>query len=317
LFDKAQTTLVQFPEGVGGTYTIPDGVTSIADQAFYYCAGLTNITLSADVTNLGSCVFCDCYILSTITVDADNPVFSSLGGVLFDKQQTTLIMFPCGRGGSYAIPAGVTSIGDSAFQWCQSLTAVTIPVGVTNIGNGAFNSDYYLASITMPPGVINIGSSAFQSCIELTTVIIPASVLSIGTTAFQDCQSLDSVYFLGNAPTLGVLPFGSVGMPVWVYPTCYYLPGTTNWGPSFGGCTAVLWNPLIQTGDGGFGLQSNQFGFNIAGSSNLVIVVEACADVAQGTWCPVSTNTLINGSSSFSDPVWTNYPARFYRLRSS
>ncbi len=66
---------------------------------------------------------------------------------------------------------------------------------------------------------------------------------------------------------------------------------------------------------------NDQFGFNITGSSNLVIVVEACTNLANPVWLPVSTNTLntyvgTNGTSYFSDPQWTNNPAGFYRFRS-
>jgi hypothetical protein len=98
--------------------------------------------------------------------------------------------------------------------------------------------------------------------------------------------------------------------------TVYYLPGTTGWGMWFGGLPAVLWNPQAQTRDASFGVRTNQFGFNITGSSNLVIVVEACTDLANPVWQPFQTNTLTGGSAYFSDPQWTNYPARFYRLRS-
>jgi hypothetical protein len=65
-----------------------------------------------------------------------------------------------------------------------------------------------------------------------------------------------------------------------------------------------------------FGLLTNGFGFTITGTSNLVIVVEACADPGNPVWLPLSTNALTDGSSYFSDPQWTNYPSRFYRLRS-
>jgi hypothetical protein len=78
----------------------------------------------------------------------------------------------------------------------------------------------------------------------------------------------------------------------------------------------VLWNPQAQTGDGSFGVQSNGFGFNITGSSNLVIVVEACTNLSNPIWTPIGTSTLTNGTSYFSDPQWTNNPAAFYRLRS-
>jgi hypothetical protein len=78
----------------------------------------------------------------------------------------------------------------------------------------------------------------------------------------------------------------------------------------------VFWNPQVQTGDASFGARTNCFGFTITGSSNLIIVVEACTNLAHPVWSPVGTNTLTGGSSYFSDPQWTNYPSRFYRLRS-
>ena len=101
--------------------------------------------------------------------------------------------------------------------------------------------------------------------------------------------------------------------------TVYYLPGTTGWttfDANSGLNPAVLWNPQAQTGDASFGMKHNQFGFNITGSSDLVVVVEACTNLANPVWCPVGTNTLTGGSSYFSDSQGTNYPGRFYRLRS-
>jgi hypothetical protein len=98
--------------------------------------------------------------------------------------------------------------------------------------------------------------------------------------------------------------------------TVYYMPGTTGWGSMFAGRPTVLWNPQAQTKSATFGVRTNRFGFNITGSSNLVIVVEACTNLANPIWSPVRTNTLTGGLSYFSDPQWTNYPGRFYRLRS-
>jgi hypothetical protein len=98
--------------------------------------------------------------------------------------------------------------------------------------------------------------------------------------------------------------------------TVYYLLGTTGWGPTLGGRPTVLWNPQVPTSDASFGVRTNGFGFTITGSSNLVIVVEVCVNLAHPIWSPVGTNTLTGGSSYFSDPKWTNYPGRFYRLRS-
>jgi hypothetical protein len=80
--------------------------------------------------------------------------------------------------------------------------------------------------------------------------------------------------------------------------------------------TSMLWNPQVQTSSTSFGVRTNRFGFNITGTSGLVIVVEACTNLAHPIWTPLQTNTLTGGSSYFSDPRWTNYPGRFYRLRS-
>jgi hypothetical protein len=104
--------------------------------------------------------------------------------------------------------------------------------------------------------------------------------------------------------------------------TVYYLPGTTGWAnfAQLTGLPVVLWNPRAQS-DASFGVRTNRFGFNIIGSSNLVVVVEACTNLDNPGWSRVGTNTLntfigTNGSSYFSDSQWTNYPGRFYRLRS-
>ena len=95
--------------------------------------------------------------------------------------------------------------------------------------------------------------------------------------------------------------------------TVYYMPGTSGWGTSFGDVPAVLWSP--RPGAPGFGVRTNQFGFTINGPANLVIVVEACTNLAGPLWVPVSTNALSGGSSYFGDSGWTNYHSRLYRLR--
>jgi hypothetical protein len=145
-------------------------------------------------------------------------------------------------------------------------------------------------------------------CSSLINVTIGNSVTNIGNYAFADCGSLAGVYFQGNAPSLGRFVFQSDPNSVYVY----YLPGTTGWGSTFGGLPTVLWNPQAQNPV----VRANQFGFTIAGTTNLTVVVEACTNLVNPIWSPVGTNTLVGGSSNFSDSQWTNDPARFYRLRS-
>ena len=92
----------------------------------------------------------------------------------------------------------------------------------------------------------------------------------------------------------------------------------TAWLDAYQGLSVVNIQAVVTINVSGasFGVRTNQFGFTISGTSNLAIVVEACTNLTNPIWVPLGTNTLTGGSSYFSDPHWTNYPARFYRLRS-
>jgi len=170
--------------------TIPSSVTSIGDYAFHNCGELTSITILSGVTRIGDRAFDECSGLTAITVDPLNANYSSLDGVLFNKNQTTLIQCPGGKAGSVTIPAGVTCIGSAAFRDCGRLTSITIPTSVTSIGEFAFFSCKVLTSVTIPPGVTSIGKYAFSDCTSLTNVAIPASVTSIGGIECGGCTSL-------------------------------------------------------------------------------------------------------------------------------
>ena len=127
---------------------IPDSVTSIGDFAFENCSGLTSITIPDSVTSIGDHAFYNCSSLTNITVSENNKYFSSLNGVLFNKDKTELVTYLTGNERTeYAIPDSVTSIGDRAFYKCSSLTSVIIPDSVTHIGYNAFKYCKNLTSI--------------------------------------------------------------------------------------------------------------------------------------------------------------------------
>jgi hypothetical protein len=276
LFNKSQTILVAYPPGKSGSYSITNTVTSIGSSAFETCAGLTGVTVPNSVTNIGMNAFYSCTSLAHI-----------------------------------AVPDSVTSIGQEAFYSCNSLTAITVPNSVTYLGNSMFLSCLNLTNVIIENGVFSIPEYTFNNCTRLTTVTIGISVTNIGYDAFSYCGNLASVYFKGDAPGLALQVFYADNKL-----TVYYLPATTGWDKWVSPPEAVLWNPEIQTTDGNFGVRSNHFGFNITGTANIPIVVAACTNPATPTWFPLQTCTITNGSIYFSDPDWTNYPARLYRIRS-
>ena len=179
--------------------TIPDSVTSIGKVAFGWCSSLTSITIPDGVTSIGYGAFDRCKKLTQINVDKANTSYSSVNGVLFNKEKTELIRYPEGKTDtSYAIPNSVTRIGSSAFYDCSSLTSITIPNSVTSIGDDAFYDCSSLTSITIPDSVTSIGWDTFSGCSSLTSITIPNSVTSIGYYAFRNCSSLKDVYYSGT-----------------------------------------------------------------------------------------------------------------------
>jgi hypothetical protein len=178
----------------------------------------------------------------------------------------------------------------------------------------AFMGCTCLASVTIPDSVTSIGSFAFDNDTSLTNMTIGNTVTYIGDYSFDGCAKLTAVYFAGNAPGLGQLPFFGAGN---FKAIAYYLPGTTGWAnfsANTGGLPAALWNAQMQTTGGSFGVRTNRFGFNITGNSSLVVVVEACTNLANPVWSPLQTITLTGSPVYFSDPAWTNFPRRFYGL---
>ena len=185
LLNKEKTTLVAFPPGmnVGGTFSIPTSVTSIAGFAFYQ-SKLTSINIS-NVTNIDEDAFNGFSSLKEIDVSPSNPSFSAEDGVLFDKNGETLIAYPQGKTGGYDVPYNVTSISEGAFADCEGLTHINID-GIRYIGDGAFAGCRSLKSVELPSSLTSIGNGTFAYC-GLTSVSIPDKVTSIGQFAFAGC----------------------------------------------------------------------------------------------------------------------------------
>ena len=240
LFNKSQTYLIEFPGGVGGSYTI-----------------------SAIVTNTGEAFVGNS--LNSIAVNPANPIYASTNGVLFDKNFIQLIAYPGAAAGSYTVPdsvstvlsasfefstgvtrvtmgTNVTSIGYSAFYDSSALTAITVdennafysttngvlydktrsvliqypsglpgsyvvPDTVADISDGAFGDAFGLTNVVISDGVANIGLEAFYSCINLSNVRLGANLKTIQQAAFFYCPALQSVTFPPKVSSLGFEAF--------------------------------------------------------------------------------------------------------------
>ncbi|OUN74321.1 hypothetical protein B5G10_01810 [Barnesiella sp. An55] len=212
-------------------------VASIGDYAFYYCNGLTSVTIPESVISIGDKAFSNSSGLTMINVENGNNHYKSIDGVLFDFEATTLIQYPMGNSRvAYIIPNSVISIGNYAFWGCNGLTSVTIPESVISIGDKAFSNSFRLTTINVengnnhyksidgvlfdfeattliqypmgnsrttyiiPESVISIEDDAFLSSYRLTSVTIPESVTSIGEQAFSGCFGLQKVINYAKEP---------------------------------------------------------------------------------------------------------------------
>ena len=190
---------------------IPSSVSSIGDSAFSDCRSLSEIVIPSSVTSIGDSAFYCCSSLKYISIPKSviglngnpftrwdskleclSPNFVYEDDILFNKDKSRIISFRNQNIKSYVIPSSVTSIGDSAFSWCDSLSEIVIPSSVTSIGKGAFSCCDSLSEIVIPSSVTSIGDSAFSCCYSLSEIVIPFSVTSIGDSAFYNCKFPDN-----------------------------------------------------------------------------------------------------------------------------
>ena len=217
--------------------SIGNHVTSIGDSAFLGCKPLITITIPDSVISIGSNVFSRCSSLESISVGDANVNYSSDNGILFNKNGTTLIQYPEGKGDTtYVIPTKVTSIGSYAFYRCSHLASVTIPGSVTEIKDYAFFGCSSLTSITIPDKIKVIEKYTFSDCGSLTSVTIPDSVTAIGNGAFYDCKSLTTITIPGSVTNIGGSAFfGCSSLTSITIPDSV----TTIGNSTFSGCIAL------------------------------------------------------------------------------
>lgn len=155
--------------------TLPDTLRSIGKFAFQHC-NFSEITIPGTNTLIDEAAFAGCYSLTDITVNSSNLYHSAENGVLFNKDNTTLMQYPAGKTDTqYTIPDSVTAIGSYAFSYSNtSLTTVAISDSVTSIGFGAFSGS------------------------DITSIAIPISITSISYAAFDNCNALTDIYFAGT-----------------------------------------------------------------------------------------------------------------------
>ncbi len=215
-------------------------VTSIGNDAFFWCSSLTSIELPSGVTSIGNDAFFWCSSLTSIEIPSS---VTSIGEAAF---------YDCSSLTSIELPSGVTSIGNDAFFWCSSLTSIEIPSSVTSIGKAAFSYCSSLTSIivesgntvydsrdncnaiietatntliagcqntVIPSSVTSIGEDAFSGCSSLTSIELPSGVTSIGEAAFYECSSLTSIELPSGVTSIGAWAFSGCSSLTSIY--CY------------------------------------------------------------------------------------------------
>ena len=198
---------------------IPSSVTSIGDSAFSGCVSLPEIVIPSSVTSIGDRAFEDCSSLKYISIPKSvvglngnpfknwngkleclSPNFVYEDDILFNKDKSRIISFRNQTIKSYVIPSSVTSIGDSAFLGCHSLSEIVISSSVTSIGDCAFSYCDSLSDIVIPSSVTSVGDWAFFTCFSLKYISIPKSVICLNGNPFAgwngklECLSPNFVY---------------------------------------------------------------------------------------------------------------------------
>ncbi len=247
LFSKDKTALLAYPWVLEAeSYTIPDGVTTIGENAFYNCDDLTSITIPDSVTHIMTYAFVSCEGLASITIP-DSVTYlgdhafsgcSNLADVSGGKKLTSIgdnafydtswlnnyaegmiymgkVLLKCNEtlpeNCDVVLAPGTVAIAGGAFENCLNMISITIPETVTSIGPYAFYNTG-LKEIVIPEGVTRIENNTFESSTSLTKVTLPESITSIGDEAFHRCTNLTDINFPESITFVGDYAFSSTAM---------------------------------------------------------------------------------------------------------
>lgn len=232
LYDKNMTFLIQYAIGkTDASFSIPDSVNRIGIYSFGVSDYIQEIVIPARVKVIEDWAFYKCEKLINLSVDAENPYFTSIDGNLYSKDQTSLLQYAVGKEDtSFVIPDHVNYIGIRAFSGAMNLNAVTIPNSVKIIGENAFSSCKNLTSLTLPNSITRIDSGAFALCESLTSIVIPDKVRIIDTWTFGQCANLEHI----------TLPNGIKTICERAFEACYNLQTITYCG------TEEEWNVIFK-----------------------------------------------------------------------
>ena len=161
---------------------------------------IEEITIPASITRIDSDAFAEATALEFITVSSDNPRYASIQGVLYDKENKSVLCYPQAReDSSFTVLDGVTEIDSYAFYGAANLQNIYLPDSIESIGASAFENSG-LASINFPEGLESIYSSAFFNCNSLSDIELPSSLTFLGSQVFV-CRSLESIAVSAENPS--------------------------------------------------------------------------------------------------------------------